>query len=106
MPRRSVLAREYLALAINASANERCIAMQPVLLEVQIAVDQQRTDIRIIADAVSANPGIDERQRHNEQNCQPKNPPPPLRPPLPRHLGWRQAKTRDGFAPSLEGALH
>jgi hypothetical protein len=69
-------------------------------------VDQQRTDIRIVADAVSANPGIDERQRHNEQNCQPKNPLPPLRPSLPRHPGWRQAQTRDGFAPNLEDIRH
>src|SRR5437879_9423569 len=100
MPRRSVLTLEDPALVVNATLDERRIAMQPVLLKVQIVVDQQRTDIGVVADAVSANPGINQGYRHNEQSCQPKNPLPPLRLLVPRSLNW-QAHSREDICHDL-----
>src|SRR5438105_7138278 len=108
MPRRGVLARQDLSASIDTPFDERRVAVQPVLLEVQIMLDEQSARIRVVADAVAANPWVDERKRQKKQRRQPKHAPRSPWPPFaaPHIVRRPDGIAADGFMPTLGCCLH
>src|SRR5580704_4094087 len=65
-----VLLGKKIPRCICSSRTEGGIGPEPVLLEIEIVLDEQRTAEGIVSDAVAAHPRIDERERENEKKRQ------------------------------------
>ena len=63
-----VLHRKKIPCGVRSSHAEARVGPEPVLLEIEIVLDERCATERVISDAVAAHPRIDERQREEEQN--------------------------------------
>ncbi|GAC1633011.1 MAG: hypothetical protein NVS9B14_07030 [Candidatus Acidiferrum sp.] len=52
---------------VDAAFAKTCIGMLVVGGKVQIVLNQKRANVRVVAHAISANPGIGKRQRYQEK---------------------------------------
>ena len=58
-----VLFGEKIARRIRSAHAEGGIGPEPILLEIEIVLDEQRPAEGVVSDAVAAHPWIDKRQR-------------------------------------------
>src|ERR1700747_267925 len=65
-----VLLGKNISRRIGSTHAEGGIGPEPVLLEIQIVLDEQRTAEGVVSDAVAAHPRIEERERENEKKRQ------------------------------------
>ena len=71
MPSRSAEHRLGQAVFVEASVAEAGVGGLIVVLEVEAVLDQRRASKGVIADAVAADPGIEEWKGNNEQKNKP-----------------------------------
>src|ERR1700745_3592768 len=65
-----VLHRKKIPCRICSSHADARVGPEPVLLEIEIVLDEQRATERVVPDSVAAHPRIDERQRKDEKKNQ------------------------------------
>ena len=65
-----VLHRKKIPFLVRSSAAESRVGPEPVLLEIEIVLDEQRPAESVVSDAVAAHPRIDERERQDEKKSQ------------------------------------
>ena len=65
-----VLGGKNVPCRVRSAHTEGRIGPEPILLEIEIVLDEQGATERAISDAVAAHPRINERQREEEQNNQ------------------------------------
>jgi len=70
MARGGVLHRKKIPCRIYSSHAEARVGPEPVLLEIEIVLDEERATERVVPDSVAAHPRIDERQRKDEKKSQ------------------------------------
>src|ERR1700751_4235473 len=70
MARGGVLHRKKIPCRICPSHAEARVGPEPILLEIEIVLDEQRATERVVPDSVAAHPRIDERQRKDEKKSQ------------------------------------
>lgn len=70
MARGGVLHRKKISCRICSSHAEARVGPEPILLEIEIVLDEQRTTERVVPHSVAAHPWIDERQRKDEKKNQ------------------------------------
>src|SRR5580704_10129370 len=56
--RRGILVRQDVALSVQATHGEALVAVLPVVLEIEPVLDEHGAGVRVVADAVSADPRI------------------------------------------------
>ena len=64
----SVLVRQNVAVSVETAHGEALVAVLPVLLKIEPVLDEHGAGVRVVADAVAANPRIAERNRQEEQD--------------------------------------
>jgi hypothetical protein len=70
MARGGVLYRKKIPCRIYSSHAEARVGPEPILLEIEIVLDEERATERVVPDSVAAHPRIDERQRKDEKKNQ------------------------------------
>ena len=68
--RRRVLHRKKIPSLVRSSAAEARVGPEPVLLEIEIVLDEQRPAEGVVSDPVAADPRIDERERQDEKKSE------------------------------------
>ena len=62
-----VLTRVNGPIGVDPAHGETFVPGSPVVLEIQLVLDQQRTEVGVIADAVAPDPRVEQGQRQQEQ---------------------------------------
>src|ERR1700722_17580740 len=65
-----ILRRKKISCRIRSSHAKSRVGPEPVLLEIEIVLDQQHPGEGVVSDAVAAHPWIDERQGEDEKKCE------------------------------------
>jgi hypothetical protein len=65
-----VLVGENVSVGIDSAHAEAGVGHEPVLLKIEIVLDEESAGERVISDAIAAYPGIDQRQRENKNQNQ------------------------------------
>ena len=63
-----VLQRVNAPVGSHSAHREAQIPGPPVIIKIQLVLDQERTNVGIVAHAVATNPGVHQGQRQEEQH--------------------------------------